>query len=588
MEDGPITIKKTRRVKPKGHFRFQAQNYENEPLVSCLSGFYSGRWKRYERNRVRPGKSCCNVAEGIFLLLLITTFSLWLVFTYLWSQTKNDYYAFDEYSFDNMGFWFQWSVFLLIICSFILSYLSFLMILAMCLLTNTQQLYLHWIHKMGTLSTFGVAITAFIIIQTLWSSQWTTVYLSFQISAPFFHFFSILVMIFLAWPVGKHFFQVENKVLQGFILTPYLAVLLFLFFIPLGMHSPCIREEGTLGPKPKFIAHRGTPQMAPENTEMSFRKSLEFGVVGLETDVRISYDGVPFLMHDRTLKRTTNIDAMYPDMADVDASMLTWSKLQELNAGDWFFERRPFLYMPTLSPEEEKLVRNQKIFKFTDFLNLADQENKRVIFDLYRPPRSHPYSANYINVTLQAILHDSQIRHNLVLWLPELNRSYIQSVAPDFEYSSSRMRSVKDLKRKNISHLNVNYRNLRHMNIREYEEANITVNLWVINEPWLFSLAWCYGVHSVTTNRAHIMHDLEEPLFLMTPQNFMRMWMVTDALAVVLIGLLFGMHWWREVGAYCCEAESDESLEEGTCNKFGREVGGLSTVIEESETTIVG
>nr|XP_060627218.1 glycerophosphodiester phosphodiesterase domain-containing protein 5-like isoform X3 [Anolis sagrei ordinatus] len=530
MEDGPITIKKNRRVKPKGHFRFQAQNYENEPFVSCLSGFYSGRWKRYERNRVRPGKSCCNVAEGIFLMLLITTFSLWLIFTYLWSQTKNDYYAFDEYSFDNMGFWFQWSVFLLIICSFILSYLSFLMILAVCLLTNTQQLYLHWIHKMGTLSTFGVAITAFTIIQTLWSSQWTTVYLSFQISAPFFHFFSIVVMIFLAWPVGKHFFQVENKVLQGFILTPYLAVLLFLFFIPLGMHSPCIREEGTLGPKPKFIAHRGAPQMAPENTEMSFRKSLEFGVVGLETDVRISYDGVPFLMHDRTLKRTTNIDAMYPDMADVDASMMTWSKLQELNAGDWFFERRPFLYMPTLSPEEEKLV----------------------------------------------------------LWLPELNRSYVQSVAPDFQYTSPRIRSVKDLQRKNINHLNVNYRNLRYMNIREYEKANITVNLWVINEPWLFSLAWCYGVHSVTTNRAHIMHDLKEPLFLMTPQNFMRMWMVTDALAVVLIGLLFGMHWWREVGAYCCEAESDESLEEGTCSKFGREVGGLSTVIEESETTIVG
>nr|XP_016852068.1 PREDICTED: glycerophosphodiester phosphodiesterase domain-containing protein 4 isoform X2 [Anolis carolinensis] len=486
-----------------------------------------------------------------------------------------------------MGFWFQWSIFLLALCSVIVSYISFLMVLAVCLLTNSQQLYLHWIHKMGTLSFLGVAITAFIMIRTLWHEQWTTVYLSFKVSAPFFHFFSILLMIFLAWPVGKHFFQIKKKVLQWLLLAPYLAILLFLFFIPLGMHSPCIREEGTLGPKPKLIGHRGAPMMAPENTIMSFRKSIEYGAVALETDVRISYDGVPFLMHDRTLKRTTNVDAMAPEVADIDSSMMNWSRLEKLNAGDWFFEKRPFLSMPRLSPEDEKLARRQNISKFSDFLNFADQENKFVLFDLYRPPKAHPYWDKYIDIALEAILHKSKIRHNLVMWLTERNRSYVQSVAPGFQQSSPVLRSVEELQSRKINHLNLNYRELSRINIREYKKANITINLWVINEPWLFSLAWCYGVHSVTTNGLHYIKDLNEPLYLMTPQNFMRMWIVTDAFAVVLIGLLFGIHWWREVGAYCCEVESEESLEEGIYNKFGTRLSILPPVAEDPEALFV-
>lgn len=53
-------------------------------------------------------------------------------------------------------------------------------------------------------------------------------------------------------------------VVQVVIVGPYLAILLFLFLIPLGMYSPCIREEGTLGPKPALIGHRGAPMVGLE------------------------------------------------------------------------------------------------------------------------------------------------------------------------------------------------------------------------------------------------------------------------------------------------------------------------------------
>ena len=51
-----------------------------------------------------------------------------------------------------------------------------------------------------------------------------------------------------------------------------------------------------------------------------------------------SLDGVPFLMHDNTLRRTTNVEEEFPELARRPASMLNWTALQRLNAGRWFLK----------------------------------------------------------------------------------------------------------------------------------------------------------------------------------------------------------------------------------------------------------
>ena len=51
-----------------------------------------------------------------------------------------------------------------------------------------------------------------------------------------------------------------------------------------------------------------------------------------------SYDGVPFLMHDTTLKRTTNVDEVFPDRVGEPASMFNISDLNQLDAGSWFLK----------------------------------------------------------------------------------------------------------------------------------------------------------------------------------------------------------------------------------------------------------
>ena len=54
------------------------------------------------------------------------------------------------------------------------------------------------------------------------------------------------------------------------------------------------------------IAHRGYSGKFDENTMIAFKKAIEHGADGIETDVQLSKDGVPVIIHDETLERTTN------------------------------------------------------------------------------------------------------------------------------------------------------------------------------------------------------------------------------------------------------------------------------------------
>ena len=54
------------------------------------------------------------------------------------------------------------------------------------------------------------------------------------------------------------------------------------------------------------FAHRGGAKLAPENTMAAFANGVALGSNGIECDVHLSRDGVPVVIHDNTLDRTTN------------------------------------------------------------------------------------------------------------------------------------------------------------------------------------------------------------------------------------------------------------------------------------------
>jgi glycerophosphoryl diester phosphodiesterase len=81
-------------------------------------------------------------------------------------------------------------------------------------------------------------------------------------------------------------------------------------------------------PYPLWIAHRGAGKLAPENTLAAFRVGASHGYRMFECDVKLSADGVPFLLHDTTLDRTVR-----PQRGI--ASHRPWSELSRLDAGGW-------------------------------------------------------------------------------------------------------------------------------------------------------------------------------------------------------------------------------------------------------------
>jgi len=97
-------------------------------------------------------------------------------------------------------------------------------------------------------------------------------------------------------------------------------------------------------PYPRWIAHRGAGKLAPENTLAAFRVGASHGYRAFECDVKLSADGVPFLLHDETLQRTTNGHGL--------AARFSWSELSRFDAGSWHgrsFAGEPLPSLETIS-----------------------------------------------------------------------------------------------------------------------------------------------------------------------------------------------------------------------------------------------
>jgi glycerophosphoryl diester phosphodiesterase len=79
---------------------------------------------------------------------------------------------------------------------------------------------------------------------------------------------------------------------------------------------------------PKVIGHRGAAAYVAENTLESFREARRRGATWVEADIALTADGVPIVMHDDSLKRTTGIDRLVAETrrADLPAEVPTFEE----------------------------------------------------------------------------------------------------------------------------------------------------------------------------------------------------------------------------------------------------------------------
>ncbi|XP_069558918.1 glycerophosphodiester phosphodiesterase 1-like [Brachyistius frenatus] len=152
------------------------------------------------------------------------------------------------------------------------------------------------------------------------------------------------------------------------LLTAFLYVFMVLFRFP---PVPADQAGRVLRPRVpsgsvSVVAHRGGSHDAPENTLAAIREASRNGATGVELDLSFTADGVPVLMHDETLDRTTN--------GSGPIGKLQFVHLRKLDAAARHRLRDKFTAekVPTLQEAVEECVKHQ----LTIFFDVRGQPDK--------------------------------------------------------------------------------------------------------------------------------------------------------------------------------------------------------------------
>ncbi len=129
----------------------------------------------------------------------------------------------------------------------------------------------------------------------------------------------------------------------------------------------CSAQQKTL----EIVVHRGANNLAPENTMAATQKCIDLGVEYVEIDVRMSKDSVFYILHDRTLNRTTNGSGMINAMHS--------KQIDQLDAGSWFSDDFKGEKVPRLDTYLNEIKGKIKVY-----FDVKDADLERLISLVYK------------------------------------------------------------------------------------------------------------------------------------------------------------------------------------------------------------
>jgi len=255
-----------------------------------------------------------------------------------------------------------------------------------------------------------------------------------------------------------------------------------------------------------ICAHRGARSIAPENTLLALEKAKECGAHCWETDVRMSLDGELLILHDKTLRRTTNVATLtsFHGRAPWQSDHFTTDELRELDAGSWFLQDDPFGTVASgeVRPEERETIKDQKIPLLREILEYTKLNSFPVnleIKDLKTPPGDVAIVDRIMNMLLETDTMDlvllSSFRHEYLHRVRALNQTIAIGVLAE-------KRHPPDL----IHYLNKLSATAYHPEaglceaelISDLHRAGLRVNTWTVNDMAQAKAMLCAGAGIIT------------------------------------------------------------------------------------------
>jgi len=222
---------------------------------------------------------------------------------------------------------------------------------------------------------------------------------------------------------------------------------------------------------PFLWAHRGDSAWAPENTIAAFAAAVESGADGIELDVHLSSDGIPVVIHDETLERTTDGSGL--------VARTTSQQLAGLDAGSWF--------SPDFSGEKIPLLSDVlRVFSGCLKLNLEIKDFRAGVaaLDLVR---QYP----------DADILFSSFDHNVLRQLRHADQSL--SLAVLFAGGSWR-RAVRFAIELKAYSFHPEAGKVHRPMLAECRQAGLHVHVWTVDEPSLARSLVRSGVSGIFSN----------------------------------------------------------------------------------------
>ncbi len=270
------------------------------------------------------------------------------------------------------------------------------------------------------------------------------------------------------------------------------------------------RHRGAL---PLIIAHRGASAVAPENTIAAFTKAIDVGADGVEFDVRLSKDGVPVVVHDATLLRTTGINERVAD--------LTAEQLSRVDAGSWFNAAFPSRARTEFAAEG--------IPTLGKVLQLLEQISGPVYIEIKCE------TEDAVSPLLDAVcreIADSPLLEKIIVKSFRLAviaraKAILPSVRTAALFAPKVMRLLRKEKylisiaeELGADHLSVHKALMSRQLVRKAEKAGMPVTVWTVNAPRWIARATKLGIFAVITNDPATMLAIHDPKpRLQQPEN---------------------------------------------------------------------
>ncbi|MFS0722934.1 glycerophosphodiester phosphodiesterase [Paenibacillus sp. 1P07SE] len=208
------------------------------------------------------------------------------------------------------------------------------------------------------------------------------------------------------------------------------------------------------------VAHRGASGEAPENTMAAFARAMKYDALQwIELDVQLSQDGIPVVIHDDKLNRTTGSKGFVGDK--------TAAELQQLDAGRWFGRSFSGERIPLLEEVIQATVGRCRLnVELKTYGGRYPGMEERVVELLYKWNLQHD--------TVITSFDDAALRRV---------RSLSSEIGTGLIIDGAPATLLDRLRQLGCSFLSIGYRSITAARMAIFRQAGIQVMAWTVNDP---------------------------------------------------------------------------------------------------------